>query len=240
MRSTRLLQARLAAVLPTPPHGPSEESRRLLEVSGELARVERDGPIPLLDRCALVLSGLVRRAWREPERVDGFEGRGVFLGTAPALGLPGPELWFAHEPAELLLVNRLVLRSLTERDAGFALQLATEATRREVESSERSFARSELDAQGRLAERLLSLGRRFGVRDDRGVFINVRLPQRLLGELTGLSREAVSHALGALRASRAVHLEERRIFLQDLALLERMVEERRSRKRGASGEGGEG
>jgi CRP-like cAMP-binding protein len=74
-------------------------------------------------------------------------------------------------------------------------------------------------APSRLAHVLLELVEGFGVRDSRGVILNVRLTQRDLAAMVGINRETASFALLELRAEGLVQSEGKRLVLLDPAAL---------------------
>jgi CRP-like cAMP-binding protein len=76
---------------------------------------------------------------------------------------------------------------------------------------------------GRIATRLLELAQRFGQRTDDGVRIGVPLSQDELAGWTGSSREAVSKALGQLRAHGWISTGRRQIVVHDMDALRELI-----------------
>jgi CRP/FNR family transcriptional regulator len=74
-------------------------------------------------------------------------------------------------------------------------------------------------ARTRLARLLLDLSDRFGVRDSRGVIVDLRLTHREMAALIGATRETVSVAMVEMRAHGTVASEGRRVVLLDLPAL---------------------
>jgi CRP-like cAMP-binding protein len=74
-------------------------------------------------------------------------------------------------------------------------------------------------AAARLAHVLLELAETFGVRDSRGVIVNVRLTHRDLAGMVGITRETASFAILELRAEGLVESEGKRVVLLDPAAL---------------------
>jgi CRP-like cAMP-binding protein len=69
-------------------------------------------------------------------------------------------------------------------------------------------------APARLAQALLHLSERYGVTDADGVLITLRLSQRELGKLVGLSRETVNGILQNWKARNLIEIDRKRIRLR--------------------------
>lgn len=78
-----------------------------------------------------------------------------------------------------------------------------------------------LDVAGRLAQRLLELGERFGTERDGRIEIGLPLSQEELANWVGASREAVSKAFHLLRTLHIVETGRRRVTVLDLGALRR-------------------
>lgn len=78
-------------------------------------------------------------------------------------------------------------------------------------------------AKARLAGLLVDLASRFGVRDSRGVIIDLRLTHRELASLIGATRETVSVAMVELRNDDIVRTEQRRVIVKDLDALRALL-----------------
>jgi CRP/FNR family transcriptional regulator len=70
-------------------------------------------------------------------------------------------------------------------------------------------------AHARLAGLFLDLAQSFGVRDSRGVIINLKLTHKEIASLIGATRETVSFAILDLRADGLVLTEGKRVILVD-------------------------
>ena len=77
------------------------------------------------------------------------------------------------------------------------------------------------DVVGRVAQRLVELGERFGERDGDRIEIALPLSQEELASWTGSSREAVSKALQQLRSLDIIATGRRHISVLDPAALRR-------------------
>ena len=70
-------------------------------------------------------------------------------------------------------------------------------------------------AHARLAALFLELQHSFGVRDSRGVIINLKLTHREIASLIGATRETVSFAILDLRRDNLILTEGKRVILLD-------------------------
>jgi CRP/FNR family cyclic AMP-dependent transcriptional regulator len=126
-------------------------------------------------------------------------------GTPPPDRLPAPSSPIGGAPAPTsgaLVILRMVADRLRYADAQQS-QFATH------------------DVVGRVAERLVELGERFGAVSDGRVEIELPLSQEELASWTGAPREAVSEALQLLRSLRIVETHRRHITLLDPDALRR-------------------
>jgi CRP/FNR family transcriptional regulator len=79
-------------------------------------------------------------------------------------------------------------------------------------------------AHARLAALFLELMVTFGVRDSRGVIINLKLTHREIASLIGATRETVSFAILDLRKDGLIQTEGKRVILLDEAGLRKLKE----------------
>lgn len=79
-------------------------------------------------------------------------------------------------------------------------------------------------AHARLAGLFLDLSHDFGVRDSRGIIINLKLTHRELANLIGSTRETVSFALIDLKKDGVIETDGKRVILLNLPALERIYE----------------
>lgn len=81
-------------------------------------------------------------------------------------------------------------------------------------------------AHSRLAGLFLELSKEFGVRDSRGIIINLKLTHREIANLIGSTRETVSFALLDMRKDALIQTEGKRVIILDVAKLEQLYEGR--------------
>jgi len=70
-------------------------------------------------------------------------------------------------------------------------------------------------APRRLAELLVQLSQSYGVRDARGTLLRIKLSQSALGNLLGVSREIVNHAISDLRRQGVIDVAEGRVIIRN-------------------------
>ncbi len=78
-------------------------------------------------------------------------------------------------------------------------------------------------APSRLASLLLDLSEKFGVKDARGVIINLQITHRELASLIGTSRETVSFVLPDMRRDGLILTGEKRVILVDIPRLQQLA-----------------
>ena len=130
----------------------------------------------------------------------------------------------AYEDCLLLAIgkddfNRILLR--TPILAMRMMKLVGERRQRLENRVENLLFRS---AHARLASLFLELSQTFGVRDSRGVIINLKLTHKEIASLIGATRETVSFAILDLRKDNLIQTEGKRVILLDEAGLKAMRE----------------
>lgn len=155
----------------------------------------------------------------------GYFGRGALLGLHPggtsAARVDDAEV---HEDVAILVVRRPIFDQwLASWPTMVPGVLATIS-----ELTARMQARLALiglhGAKARLAGLLLELTKAFGVRDSRGMIIDLRLTHRELAALIGATRETVSVAIVELRNAGLLRTEQRRVIVTDILGLQEIAE----------------
>ncbi len=157
----------------------------------------------------IVRSGAIwLRAERDGAAVD-------VVGRGEAVGLCAELEAVVHEDGSLVHIEAADLDAWAVGHAGgvaAVLQLLAATAGRLVHRVRRLTRHG---AKVRTAEQLRDLALRFGVRDSRGVIIDLRLTHRELAGLIGATRETVSVAVMELRAAGVVANEGRRWLVVD-------------------------
>jgi CRP/FNR family cyclic AMP-dependent transcriptional regulator len=135
---------------------------------------------------------------------------------------PHDSLAEAYEDTLLLKVGRDDFQRMMLRSATLAVRLMKlmgERRQRLEGRVENLLFRS---AHSRLASLFLELSKTFGVRDSRGVIINLKLTHKEIASLIGATRETVSFAMIDLRKDQLIETEGKRVVLVDEAGLQRL------------------
>ena len=105
----------------------------------------------------------------------------------------------AYEDTVMSVISRDVLRPIMNESPRLAYQIMQLLVMRQRSYRTRVEELSYKSAHARVAHALLDLAGQHGVRDDEGVVIPLRLRQRDIANLVGLSRETVNFILKDLR-----------------------------------------
>ena len=167
----------------------------------------------------VVRAGVVREAIGEV--IVGFRGRGEVVGEvsaiAAATGGEGDHHTegIAHEEVQAYALAIEELAALLPLEPRLATRLATVAVARRRTVEQRLACLPTRTAEARIAFAVLELAAAFGVRDSRGVILNLRVTHRELASMVGASRETASVTVAAWRRARLIQVEDRRFVLLD-------------------------
>jgi CRP/FNR family transcriptional regulator, cyclic AMP receptor protein len=153
-----------------------------------------------------------------------IRGPGALIGELEATdGKPRPASVTALEPVETLVVAYEVFADFVRsHDEALRLLLETLCERlREADRKRIEF--SALDATERVVTRLLELADWHGTPVEQGVSISLALTQEELAGWAGVSREAVSKALAALRRHGWIETGRRTVTIRNIAELRRLT-----------------
>jgi CRP-like cAMP-binding protein len=150
------------------------------------------------------------------EIVLAVRGPGELLGELSTIdGEPRSATGSALGPVEALTVGAEAFVGFLEEYPRVALVLLRTLTRRLREATRRRIEYGAMDTTGRVATRLLELAEQYGEASGDSVRILLPLSQEELAGWVGASREAVSKALGALRARGWIATHRRGITILD-------------------------
>lgn len=142
----------------------------------------------------------------------------------------------AIEDSVVLQVPGEAFIAALESSPRASLALARMLARRLQKLGEHLRQRTALDAEARLAHKLLFLAKRFGVNDRTTIVIDVRLTQQDLAELCDLSRQRVNVLLGRLARAGVVEHRRARMVVRDVAALGRWARDPGSRTEVSDGD----
>lgn len=181
------------------------------------------------DHLYFVRSGVVRvgRQLDDTHEITyAFHGKGDIFGEVGCLAAvqDAPAVRhsdaFAHEELALYALPAHELRGLLEQSAEVGIQLAALVADRRRRVEDRLGLVPFRSVPSRVAIALLDLAAHFGVRDSRGIIVNLRLTHRELASLVGSTRETVSAELSRLRRAHVLAVESKRVVLLDLDALQ--------------------
>jgi CRP-like cAMP-binding protein len=121
----------------------------------------------------------------------------------------------AFEDCNILAINKDDFVRVMMRSPALAMRmikLVGERRRRLEDRVENLLFKS---AHARLAGLFLELSQSFGVRDSRGVIVNLKLTHKEIASLIGATRETVSFAILDLRKDNLIQTEGKRVILLD-------------------------
>jgi CRP/FNR family cyclic AMP-dependent transcriptional regulator len=157
------------------------------------------------------------RRYAEPGSAFGFMS--LFDGQG------SPYSYVAHDPAQLLFIEKSVLLAVLMRHPGLWLSVAEVLARFQRVAlavlEERIFE----SLRVRLARALVSLANAYGTREGEHAGIAIRITQDNLGSLLGVTRQSVSKELKGFEREGLIAIEYGRIVLADTAALEEMARE---------------
>lgn len=211
--------------LPGTKHGAVDAIDRLVDLS-DVRRVRRGEALwetgESSDFVAFVRGGVVllRQRIADHEVTLDVCGRGCLLGLDAGRREHDA---VAHDDTTLIVVRRADFDAwMIEHPevAPMVLELVGHLGRR---MAARLALVSMHGARARLAMLFVDLADRFGVRDSRGIIIDVRLTHREMANLIGATRETVSVAIVELRKDGLINTESRRVIVVDEEALRRVA-----------------
>ncbi|MCB9683960.1 MAG: Crp/Fnr family transcriptional regulator [Alphaproteobacteria bacterium] len=187
------------------------------------ARVSVWSPGDPIRELLLVRSGVLREAIEGSGDRDlclRFLGRGDLAGDSDVLAsLSGVAAHHTHlsihEEASVWRVPLADLREVIAADPRVLVRFGAAAASALREVEQRLAGQVFHTVEARIAAVLQRLAERFGVRDSRGVIVNLKLTHRDLAALAGSSRESASVVLTAWRRAGLVAAEGRRVVVLD-------------------------
>ena len=153
-----------------------------------------------------------------------YRGPGEIFGELCLVdGGPREEMAEAMENALVTEVPRDEFAALMDSHAtvGAGLARILCQRRRELESKVEDLVFKDVNAK--LAELLLDLGENYGVDDDRGTLLAVKITHQEMANLIGSTRETVSLTLSQFKRSKYIATEGRKIILTDREGLRSML-----------------
>jgi CRP/FNR family cyclic AMP-dependent transcriptional regulator len=166
----------------------------------------------------LVLSGKVKVAKSGPggkETILAIHRAGDFFGEMSLLdGKTAPATVSAMEDAKIISVSGADFHKYLLHNEKVMLQIINVlcARLRQVWQTQ---SMSSSTAEARIRMGIYQLAKRHGIRDSRGVIIDLRITHQELAEMVGTSRETVTRVLALLQKQGILEINQRRMTLLD-------------------------
>jgi CRP/FNR family transcriptional regulator, cyclic AMP receptor protein len=176
------------------------------------------------DRIHIVKKGRVRVYRVTPDgkqlTLDIHE-KGTILGDMTLIGQDRlPDAYAeAIDEGVICTITPDELRRLIERYPVIGVNIIRHLSRRLQAAEQELEAMAYQRVDQRLARKLLDLGRRFGVRTERGMLIGARLTQQELAEMIGTTRETLAHTLADFRRRGLLDTHRHQVTIRDAARL---------------------
>jgi CRP-like cAMP-binding protein len=123
---------------------------------------------------------------------------------------------------KIIKVPKVFMERAIRRDPEVALKLLTLSELRLVQYEELVQCLLPRETEVRLANLLPVLAQKFGVAEDRGLVIDLRLTHQDIAAMVASTRESVTKVLNELRGRDIIEIESGRLILLDHAALERL------------------
>jgi CRP/FNR family transcriptional regulator, cyclic AMP receptor protein len=221
MAEERAVAGFLAALTPAETDDLRVRGRRRRFARG--ATIVNEGEVPR--RVVVLLSGRVKVSdYSEDGReiVLGARGPGDLIGEISVIdGQPCSATVTAFEPVEAMVVEAAEFTAFLDAHPRVLRVLLTSVVQKLRDSDRKRVEFGVHDTEGRVARRLVELADEHGDEHQGRVSITLPLTQHELAGWTCSSREAVSKALGNLRACGWVETDRRRVTIVNLDALRR-------------------
>jgi CRP/FNR family cyclic AMP-dependent transcriptional regulator len=179
------------------------------------------------DRVYFLKSGIVkigRVSDQGRELTLSFHMKGDMFGEVAAFS-PGAHetVAEAYEDLQLLSLSTREFLDVMRRWPEVGMRVTSLVFDRRQRLENRVGALLFKTAHARLASLFLDLATDFGVRDSRGVIINLKLTHKEMASLIGATRETVSFAILDLRRDGLIETESKRVVVVDESKLRALV-----------------
>ncbi len=151
--------------------------------------------------------------------LDFIEPGQVFGETGIFDGGPREASAETMERSTLVSVPSERLRSFLAQNPAILMRFTEMLGSRQKKLEKRLVDVAHKNAPRRLAELLVQLSQSYGVRDARGTLLRIKLSQSALGNLLGVSREIVNHAVSDLRRRGVIDVADGRVIIRNPEVL---------------------
>lgn len=165
----------------------------------------------------LVRNGVIREYIPDVEDrpvTVGLHARQDLIGLGAAMNVnEHTTVAIAHEDCVLYAISGATLDNLTQQNPMIGKAIAQLVFQRMKKIQHRIPDLINKTAHSRLATVLLDLATKFGIRDSRGIIINIKLTHRVIASLIGTTRETVSFAIVDLRRAGLIQNDGKRFII---------------------------
>jgi CRP-like cAMP-binding protein len=167
----------------------------------------------------IVRAGKVKASKATPEGKENIlavHNSGEFFGEMSLLdGKTSPATVTAMEPCRLLIISKLDFQTVLMRNERIASRLLSILCMRLREAWSQIQTLSFANAETRILSTLNRLAQSSGVRDRRGVIINVKITHMELAEMAGTSRETATRIIIKLQEEGLLDIVDHKFVLLD-------------------------
>ncbi|MBC8393080.1 MAG: Crp/Fnr family transcriptional regulator [Deltaproteobacteria bacterium] len=150
------------------------------------------------------------------EIIASIHSEGDFFGEMALLdGEPRYADAIAVKPSEMLVLRQNDFFSFIQSDINAARSILYSLTRRLRKTHDLLRDICWLTISQRLAKLILELGNIYGLKEEKGIFIDLALTQKELGDMVGATRESINKELKALRTKGIIEMASNRIKICD-------------------------
>jgi len=150
------------------------------------------------------------------EIIASIHSEGDFFGEMALLdGEPRYADAIAVKPSEMLVLRQNDFFSFIQSDINAARSILYSLTRRLRKTHDLLRDICWLTISQRLAKLILELGNIYGLKEEKGIFIDLALTQKELGDMVGATRESINKELKTLRTKGIIEMASNRIKICD-------------------------
>jgi CRP-like cAMP-binding protein len=166
---------------------------------------------------------LVRRAQNDRELTLDYRTAGDLIGEEALVTRTYQYDARVAERAEVLTLPTPVVQAVAGQESALAARLLSRNLTRRLQIEGRVEALLTRTVESRVAEFLADMAVRYGVPEDRGVLIGIKLTHQEIASYVGSTRETVTLILGDLKRRGFLHIEQRRLTVHDVDALRQLT-----------------
>ncbi len=150
-----------------------------------------------------------------------FSGGDFFGEMALFDGKPRSADALAMEPSKIYVLSRNDFLLFLQSNINAMKSILSQLTNRLRNTDDFLESTCFLSVSARLAKKLLDLAESYGQNDGDGVYIDLNLTQKEIGDMIGSTRESINKELKILRDKGLITMQENKIHIVDMTRLKR-------------------